>query len=313
MKYLLSLILIIVFPFKGQSCMNEYHALLDGELVYSEAYLTNPTPKGRFQNATKGDLARLLNLAYNRYDASRDMTYYSDYAVMLAYNGRFKEANTIFLKIEKKTPNHYENAANLGTTYELLGEIDSAIYWINRAIKIKPDAHKSSEWIHLKILEAKKAANGDEQKLWNSDILMLGLGENEIPSNNENKNLENIAEQIYTQLSERMSFIQPQDPVVGRLLFDLGNVMAITQDVKRALQIYEEAKRYGFNSELMNAREKHFKWLQWKADVRNDTESWLKDNIALVLILMLLIAVATIALIVKIWQKRQNKVGKNQD
>jgi tetratricopeptide (TPR) repeat protein len=306
MKYLLSLILIIALNFEGQCCMNEYHALLDGELVFSEA--RNPTPRGRFSNSSKEELTRLLDRAFKIYDSSRDMTYYSDYAVMLAYNGRFREANTIFLKIEKKTPNHYETAANLGTTYELLGQIDSAIYWLNKAIKIIPDSHKGSEWIHLKILEAKKAANGDEQKLWNSDFLALGLGENNIPENKENKDLVHIEKQIYTQLSERMSFIQPKDAIVGRLLFDLGNVCAITQDVKIALQSYEEAKRYGYNSDVLNKREKHFKWLQWKADVRTDTESWVKENFIVLFFLTLLILISGVVLIVKKRWKNKKEV-----
>jgi tetratricopeptide (TPR) repeat protein len=289
--------------------MNEYHALLNGEFVFSET--RNQTPRGRFSNASKNDLARLLDLAYGSYDVSRDMTHYSDYAVMLTFNGRFREANTIFLKIEKKTPNLYETAANLGTTYELLGEIDSAIYWLNKAIKIKPDSHNGSEWIHLKILEAKKAANGDENKLWNSDILTLGLGENDIPENRENKDLANIEKQIYTQLSERMSFIQPKDPVVGRLLFDLGNVSAITQDVKTALQNYEEAKRYGYNSDVLNKREKQFKRLQWKADMRTHTESWIKENFVLLFFLMPLMLISIVVLIVKKRRKSKNQGIEN--
>ena len=307
MKNLLTLFLLIALNFKGQCCMNEYHALLDGELVYSEAYLVSPTPKGRFSNVSKEELARLLDRAYKIYNSSRDMTYYSDYAVMLTYNGRFREANTIFLKIEKETPNHYPTAANLGTTYELLGEIDSAIYWLNRAIKIKPDAHRGSEWIHLKILEAKKAAKDDAQKLWHTDILKLNLGENDIPENKERVNLDSIRNQIYTQLTERMSFIHPKDPIVGRLLFDLGNVTAITQNVKGAIQIYEEASKYGFESDLMAKRDKRFKWLQWKADIRTDTESLVKENVGLILILMLLIPIALIFLFVKNRLKRMNR------
>jgi tetratricopeptide (TPR) repeat protein len=307
MKNFLTLLLILALNIKGHCCMNEYHALLGGELVYAEAQKHNQMPVGRFSHVSKEELSHLLDRAYKMYKSSFDLLDYSDYAVMLTYNGRFREANTIFLKIEKKTPNHYATAANLGTTYELLGEIDSAIYWLNKAIKIKPDSHKGSEWIHLKILEAKKAANGDEQKLWNTDILTLGLGENEIPENRDNKNLAQISEQIYTQLSERMSFIQPKDPVIGRLLFDLGNVTAITQDVKSALRIYNEAKRYGFQSDLFAMREKHFKWLQLKADLRNDTESWVKENLMLTAILILLIPIAIIFLIVKIRRKRKNK------
>lgn len=301
MKYLLTLSLIIVSIFNGNCCMNEYRTLLNGEVVFTDK--DDAAPEGRFNIANKTMLLEKLNQAYNIYKSSHSFKDYSDYAVMLTYNGRYEEAKAIFLSIEEKTPNLYETAANLGTTYELLGQIDSAIYWLTKALKIKPDSHYDSEWIHLKILEFKKLANGDEQKLWNTDILSLGLGENLLPEYSGNKHLWEIRQQIYSQLTERMSFIQPKDPVIGRLLFDLGNVTALDKNVEGALQVYEKARAYGYNSDLFNKREKNFKSLQFKANFINNTYLWAKRNLDLAFLFLVTIVGVFAFLVFKIKQK----------
>jgi Tetratricopeptide repeat len=303
MKYLLTLSLIIASIFNGHSCINEYRTLLDGEVVLTDRDYA--APEARFNIANKTLLLEKLNQAYNIYKSSHSFKDYSDYAVMLTYNGRYEEAKAIFLRIEEKTPNLYETAANLGTTYELLGQIDSAIYWLTKSLKINPNSHGGSEWIHLKILEAKKLANGDEQKLWNTDILSLGLGENLLPENIRNINLMKIRQEIYSQLTERMSFIQPKDPIIGRLLFDFGNVTALVENVEGALQVYEKARTYGYNSDLFIKREKHFKSIQFKANFMNNTYLWAKRNLDLAFLLLMTIVGVFAFLVFKIKQKNR--------
>jgi tetratricopeptide (TPR) repeat protein len=279
MRYIVIFILIISTATKSYCCLNEYRTLLGGEVVFTDAEHLVPSPR-----YNKVELLEKLNHAYNAYKSSRNLTDYSDYGVALAFNGEFQKANAIFLEIEKKTPNLYETASNIGTTYELLGQIDSAIYWLNKAIKINPLSHNGSEWIHLKILEAKKATNGNQQMLSKMDILSLGLGENLLPENKENIDLDAVKKQIYSQLHERMSLIQPKDPVIARLLFDLGNVTAISDNLEETLLIYEKAREYGYTSETFNRRESHFKDLTFKANFRNNTELWAKKHFGKILL-----------------------------
>ncbi len=105
-----------------------------------------------------------------------------------------------------------------------------------------------------------------------------------------------------------MSFIKPQDQIVGQLLFDLGNVNAITMDVKSGLQVYEVAKNYGFTSDLLTKRESHFKSLQRKADFRNNTEGWAKKNPSTAFFILLALFVVFVAgLIYFVKRIRKNK------
>ena len=252
MKNLL-LIFCFLLPKTGKCCINEYRTLMDGSVIMTE--VRSAIPRGKYNLDNKKELLDKLNRADSIYKSTNKLYDYSDYAVMLIYNGQLEKARDIFLIIERQKPNLYITAANLGTTYELLGKNDSAIYWLSRALIINPDSHNGSEWIHLKVLEAKKLSNGDNETLSNTDILHLGLGDEVIPKNpstfNGKLNIVQVETQLYIQLVERMTFIKPKDPVVGRLLFDLGNVCAITKDLKSAIDIYQKAREYGFNSDLI--------------------------------------------------------------
>jgi tetratricopeptide (TPR) repeat protein len=110
--------------------------------------------------------------------SKRDLDAYSDYGVLLAYLGRYDEAKAVYEEIEKITPGRYSTAANLGTVYELLGQNDLALKWIKKAVEIDPTSHEGSEWIHVKILEAK--IKGDKA-LTSEFLLGINFGNDTIP------------------------------------------------------------------------------------------------------------------------------------
>jgi len=294
----------------GLCCINEYRTLLNGKVEFTDA--GNAAPLGRFTQENKIYLLEQLHQADSIYKASGKIEDYSDYGAMLIYNGQYLQAKSIFLDIEKKSPGLYATASNIGTLYELLGQNDSALYWIRKALEINPNSHEGSEWIHLKILEAKNKAKGDEKYFLTHNILSLDFGDAEKPENKNNIDLQKLRSQLYYQLNERMSFIKPPDQIVGQLLFDLGNVDAITMDVKSALQVYKVAKTYGYASDLLTKRESHFKSLQRKADFKNNTVGWVKKNrtAAFSILLALFIAFITgiIYFVKRLKKRRQQRV-----
>lgn len=310
MKYLLSILsLCLLLPKNTKGCINEYRTLMDGSVILTEA--SSASPRGKYSLEDKDMLMKKLYEAENRYKSSKNIHDYSDYATMLIYCGEYEKAKDIFLKIEKQEANMYITAANLGTIYELLGNVDSALIWLKKAVKINPNAHNGSEWIHLKILEAKKLSNGDNNVLSKIDILHLELDEGLMPNplnmTRAHSNMVEVEVQLYLQLTERMTFIKPKDPVVGRLLFDLGNVCAITKDLKSAIEIYEKAKEYGFSSDLLEKREKHFKSLQSKSELKNNTEIWAKRNPTKSLFLILCVAGAIFFGLIYFLTRNSNK------
>lgn len=308
---------IVLFLFMGQTgqcCINEYRTLLSGEVIFTDA--GNVAPIGRFNANNKPFLLKKLHEADSIYKRTGKLEDYSDLGSMLVYTGQYLKAKQIFQEIEQKTPGLYQTAANLGTTYELLGQNDSALYWIKRAVEINPNSHRGSEWIHVKILEAKIKANGDEKYLWRHSILSLDFGDDKIPVNKTNLNLQNLRDNLYDQLNERISFIKPKDPIVAQLLFDFGNVCALTRDATSGLQVYQSAKEYGYISDLFDKRISYFEKLQFKADFRNNTEGWAKDNPIFALIIVGIIFVGgligIILLFRRIKRRRHEKRSTNR-
>ena len=308
---------MVLFLFVGQSgqcCINEYRTLLSGKVIFTDA--GNAAPIGRFNANNKPYLLKKLREADSIYRQTGKLEDYSDLGSMLIYTGQYLKAKQIFQDIEQKTPGLYQTASNLGTVYELLGQNDSALYWIKRAVEINPNSHNGSEWIHVKILEAKAKANGDEKYLWTYSILSLDFGDDKTPVNKNNLDLQNLRDHLYDQLNERMSFIKPKDPIVAQLLFDLGNVSALTRDATSGLQIYQSAKDYGYTSDLFDKRLSYFEKLQLKADFRNNTERWAKDNplIALLIVGTIFIAglLGIIFLFRRIKKRRYEKRSTNR-
>lgn len=259
------------------ACINEYRTLLTGEVIYTEP------SSGKVWNREIDTLeltvkSKKLLAAYKRSDS---IEYYSDYAAALTYLGKYQKAKKIYIEIEQHTPNLYTTASNLGTIYELIGKPDSAVVWIKKAIRLNPKSHKGSEWIHLKILECKLSKSVDIT----TSILGLNFGNSEKPGNPNNYNLEELKEHIWHQLRERTIFVKPENTIVGNLYFDLGNILAQTTDVQAALESYEAAREYGFESELMNVRISELKSLAKRAEWTQATTGFLKQNPILALVI----------------------------
>lgn len=292
MKFL-TIVLLTFIGQVGQCCINEYRTLLSGKVIFTDVGRTVPIE--RFNAEYRLYMLKRLHEADSIYNLTGKLEDYSDLGSMLVYTGQYLKAKKIFQEIEQKSPGLYQTAANLGTTYELLGQNDSALYWIKKAVEINPNSHKGSEWIHIKILEAKIKANGNEKYLWTHSILSLDFGEDEIPVNKTNRDLRDLRDHLYDQLQERMTFVKPKDPIVAQLLFDLGNVNAITTDVESGLEAFRSAKEYGYTSNLFDERQSYFKRLLLHANLEKIPEGWARKNPLFALIIAGMIFVAGLA------------------
>ena len=186
------------------------------------------------------------------YKNTKDLDYLSDKGLLLILLKRYDEAVKLYLQIEKLEPNRYSTSSNIGTAYELLGQNKKALLWIKKSVEIDPKSHKSSEWIHVKILEAKIRG----QEFYTSKFLLnteFGIETNPISNLNKDE-LQKLSDGLYYQLNERLSFVAPKEKIVAQLLFDLGNVALLLDNYADALADYEEAKNYGFAGQLIEQR-----------------------------------------------------------
>jgi tetratricopeptide (TPR) repeat protein len=174
-------------------------------------------------------------------------------AVAMLHLGMIKQAITILEKFERTYPDNYYAAANLGTAYELNGENAKALEWIRKGIERNPDAHNGSEWLHVKILEAKLALEKDPKWLTTNSVIGLHslsdqqLSGNSVVIGNPGKplDLQGVEEAIIYQLHERLEFIRPPEGVVANLLFDLGRILDRSSRPNHAAIIHRLAQTYG--------------------------------------------------------------------
>jgi len=235
-KLIIALLLLNAAIHPAHACMQLYRSLLDGTTI--EGTGMSEIPQAHFDldsHNTRKILKQKLHRAYELYSKTHALKDYNDFGALLVYSGQYTRAQKIFQEIEAKKPGLYATAANQGTVDELLGNNKEAYHWIKRGLEINPDSHHGSEWIHLKILEAKVHAKGNPDYYRTHNILGLDFGQDKIPVKKTKRDLHQTKKQLYYQLEERLTFIKPKNPIVAQLLFDAGNITAITDDVKRRL------------------------------------------------------------------------------
>lgn len=159
----------------------------------------------------------------------------TDYTLNLLRAGKTKEALEIFKQLSAKFPDEHVFHAYLGMAYELNGDNQNALKHAKKALKLDQYAHEESEWIHIKILEAKIALEKDPNYLKNHTVLSLTL---------EQEKSEKVAKQLMIQVKERFPFYKAPDAIMADLLQDLGDCYAETQSYEYAATFYEIAINY---------------------------------------------------------------------
>lgn len=245
------------------SCINEETILLDGSIV-EKPYEVMEMPKGIKIDKYRKDYEKSMKELYDYWKTNGDIAYYSDYGVALIYLGEYEKAKSVFVDIDKLQPGRYSTAANIGTIYELLGMNDSAYYWINRGLEINPLSHDSSEWVHLNILRAKMKGG---KYLESKYLIGTDFGDGEKPITKlSDKELKKLMQSLFYQVKERMTFIKPKNQIIGQLLFEMGNITALRNNIKAALLYYKMAWDYGYDSSVFKKRREKLAELQRKVD-----------------------------------------------
>jgi tetratricopeptide (TPR) repeat protein len=268
----------------------ESKELKSGTFIY-EDYEGN-VPYGHMFFDDEVELKIELRKLDSLYQATKDLDYLSDKGIVLILLGQYEKAIELYLDIEKIKPKRYSTASNIGTAYELIGQNENALKWINRSIEIDSASHNNSEWIHARILEAKIKG---EQLYTTTHLLKTNFGTGESPISKLTKDeLSKLHSALYFQLNERISFIKPKDKIVAQLLFDLGNIAYLVGQYSDALEDYRLAKEYGFAGQLIENR--------IKSSIRVS-----KDNSYFIEILIGAVSIIAIGLIVYKRKTRKNK------
>lgn len=248
----------------------------------------------------------------------------SDLATIKLYEGQYAAAIDDLRKLESARPNQYAIAANLGVAFELVGNVEGALYWVREGIKRNRDSHRGTEWLHVRILEAKQNLADDPEWLKRNTILGLDFGPEPIPRKihgtvivgDQSFSADGILAAIDYQLQERLQFVKAPDVIVADLLFDLGSLLMREQSVHAALPVLNLALEYGpSRTELATARRDHCLGLveQYPDEQRITVGDYAYQTFGRKLAIVAAIAVAVVAGLCVIafvwWRKRRRQLA----
>jgi hypothetical protein len=156
----------------------------------------------------------------------------NDYAAALIYSHRYADAIDVLLQLEKDFSGVYATASNLGTAYELAGDIPNATKWIEEGIKRNPNSHDGTEWLHLAILETKAELARTPQ--W--------LGTHSVLDKSDQHSPAVVERALEYQLNERLYFIQNDDPIMCDLFYQAG---VVTADPDKRKYFLQQVSKFG--------------------------------------------------------------------
>jgi len=245
MRYLIALIIIINFLNKASACLNEYGRNLQGKMVYTKWFTISE--KAKHHNLKK--IKKGLSIALEKLDG--DSTFYQEWSNISVYYmklGKVDTALKILQPLIKKHANEYKLIANIGTAYELSGKLDSALKYINLGYQINPKSHYGSEWIHIKILEAKIKHKQQPERLISNSILSAKLLKEKMNKNG----LRRLDEQIKTQILTRVPFTPSPNKVIQNILFSMGRLHHADGAYESAFLYYAYAYEFTNNQYRKN-------------------------------------------------------------
>lgn len=258
LKFYIPVIGLSVISVTAHACINNY------ALELGSGGLTQQTAQNQ--------------LAQGDFPKSKSVEDLNDYGVLLIYAHQFDQAIKIFQDIEKSHPNLAKTAANLGTAYELAGQSEKAKYWIEQGIQRDPNIHRGSEWIHVKILDAKIQQQKDSTWIQRHDVLGLDFGQAAEPKakvktvqfQHKHYDLDQILLHSQTQMDQRLRFVK-RDPISAQIIFNMANIEMLNYNLadKTVDLLYRRAQDIGYhNPKLIESRLDYFqhsKWFRFKA------------------------------------------------
>ena len=158
--------------------------------------------------------------------------------------------------LETKSPGNYSTASNLGTAYELKGDNRKALQWISEGIKRNPESHEGTEWLHELILQAKLKMEKEPDWLKNHHILdadetQIAASDYRLRASDRSLSLKEIQTALRHQLTERMLFVKPKDPIVADLLHTYAMVEAHATVMESAIELMTLSKEYGVSDPML--------------------------------------------------------------
>lgn len=209
-----------------------------------------------YQDArAKGDTKAMADIALaaeKAYRESPTLENTNDLAVTWILAGRLEPAIELLRELETRQPGNARVAANLGTALELAGNDEEALRWIRESVRRDPQEHAGSEWVHVKILEAKLTLRKNPNWLRTRSVVGWREGEQLLADERGRvRSPADLIEPISYQLRERTQFVQPPDPIIGDLYLTLGDIAHSTSAAYASPWERDDAEASAYGNALL--------------------------------------------------------------
>ncbi len=231
MKYILILALAMCST-TSFCCGNEYGHTLDGKRVYTRYFYLSDY----YRHFDKIKLRNRITSLRSQPDYKTNFKTQSNIALNLMKLGHVDSALMILEPLADQYPNEYIIIANLGTAYELDGQLEKALEYISKGHSINSDSHLGSEWVHVKILEAKIKERDQPGWLRNNRIIEMDDLPS-IPPRNRHMHHKKVND-LQFQIRTRVAFTPAPNKVMANLLKTLADYFAEYDSYENALIAY---------------------------------------------------------------------------
>lgn len=146
----------------------------------------------------------------------------------------------------------------------------NALESIYEAIVAKPELGEEL-WIEIQVLRNKMTLSKNPEYNLNGSLISLDFGSHDLPKSEYAMPYPQLLEELLQYAQRRFTFYSADSLSNALILYDLGNLSALSTNVNDALVWYKLAKQYRFESYLLEARIKKIEGL-------NEAKKKLKAN-----------------------------------
>jgi tetratricopeptide (TPR) repeat protein len=249
MKHILLTGLLFFTLTKSYGCANEYGYALDGTKIFTKYFYLS---ERMMHFDTPAILKRLGSLKEKVNLGVADFKTWSDIAANLMKIGRADSSVKILKPLFKQYPEEYNIITNLGTSYELLDELDSALKYISLGFKLNPQSHFGSEWVHVNILQGKIKEKQKPGWMKSNEILNLKNLLHNVDVPNKRKKVSEMNSEIFYQIRTRVQYTPAPNKTMANILTTLGDFNTRVGTYENALLAYTYALQFHESDALRN-------------------------------------------------------------
>src|SRR5260221_3068354 len=187
-------------------------------------------PPSPLQAEYKAALAKLEKKANPSADDRADL------GALYVRLGQAAKAVEVLRPAQRQHPDHFRIAANLGTAWQLYGDLNQAAEGLRQAVHLAPPKLRAIEELHLKLVRVRKQEAGKPGALDNLfDVRFIGEKGTWQPGGWAAAQREKLPADALAQL-QQLALVLPAD---GRLLWQLGEFANAFGDVRTAAAILD--------------------------------------------------------------------------